>query len=42
MIDGDTLNGVTSSGYSDNPGTTYGPYFGPAVGRLYREAERAG
>jgi len=41
VIHGDTLNGVTSSGYSDNPATTYGPYFGAAVGRLYREAERA-
>lgn len=41
VIRGDTLNGVTSSGYSDNPGTTYGPYFGSAVARLYREAERA-
>ncbi len=42
VIQGDTLNGVTSSGYSDNPATTYGPYFGAAVGALYREAERAG
>lgn len=41
VIHGDTLNGVTSSGYSDNPATTYGPYFGSAVARLYREAERA-
>jgi V8-like Glu-specific endopeptidase len=40
VIDGDTLNGVTSSGYSDNPDTTYGPYFGAAIGRLYREAAR--
>jgi V8-like Glu-specific endopeptidase len=42
VIRGDTLNGVTSSGYPDNPRTTYGPYFGAAIGRLYREAERAG
>ncbi len=42
VIHGDTLNGVTSSGYSDNPGTTYGPYFGAAVGKLYREARRTG
>ncbi len=39
-IHGDTLNGVTSSGYPDNPGTTYGPYFGAEIGKLYREAER--
>jgi len=41
VIRGDTLNGVTSSGYSDDPKTTFGPYFGAAIGRLYREAERA-
>jgi V8-like Glu-specific endopeptidase len=40
VIHGDTLNGVTSSGYSDNPSTTYGPYFGSAVARLYGEAGR--
>jgi V8-like Glu-specific endopeptidase len=38
LIAGDTLNGVTSSGYSDDPTTDFGPYFGSAVGRLFREA----
>lgn len=38
VIDGDTLNGVTSNGYSEDPTTDYGPYFGRAVARLYARA----
>ena len=40
VIDGHLLNGVTSSGYSDDPRTDYGPYFGKEVGRLFRRAAR--
>jgi hypothetical protein len=40
LIDGNTLNGVTSNGYSTDPTTTYGPYFGRAVARLYAAAAR--
>jgi hypothetical protein len=38
LIDGNTLNGVTSNSYSDDPATDYGPYFGHAVARLYAAA----
>jgi V8-like Glu-specific endopeptidase len=38
LIAGNTLNGITSNGYSDDPTTDFGPYFGSAVGRLFREA----
>ncbi len=41
MIDGNTLNGVTSNGYWDDPATDYGPYFGRDVARLYATAKRA-
>jgi hypothetical protein len=37
-IRGDVLNGVTDYGYSDDARTTFGPYFGRAVGALYRRA----
>jgi V8-like Glu-specific endopeptidase len=40
VIDGHMLNGVTSSGYADDPRTEFGPYFGKAVGRLFHEAAR--
>lgn len=40
VIDGDTLNGVTSNSYGNDPTTVYGPYFGKAVARLYARAER--
>lgn len=40
VIDGDTLDGVTSNTYSNDPTTVYGPYFGHAVRRLYEEAVR--
>lgn len=32
------LNSVTSYSYGGNPGTTFGPYFGKEVARLYRRA----
>lgn len=32
---------VNSFKYADDPGTMYGPYFGPAIRRLYEEAQRA-
>jgi V8-like Glu-specific endopeptidase len=38
LISGNTLNGVTTNGYSDAPSTDLGPYFGSAVGRLFDEA----
>lgn len=40
VIDGNTLNGVTSNSYSNDPTTSYGPYFGNAVARLYERAAR--
>jgi V8-like Glu-specific endopeptidase len=38
LISDNTLNGVTTNGYSDAPTTDFGPYFGSAVGSLFREA----
>jgi V8-like Glu-specific endopeptidase len=38
LISNDTLDGVTTYGYGDDPTTDFGPYFGSAVGKLYREA----
>jgi hypothetical protein len=40
VISGNTLDGVTSNGYTDDPTTTFGPYFGKAVARLYARASR--
>lgn len=40
VIDGDTLDGVTSNSYPDDPTTVYGPYFGHAVAQLYARAAR--
>lgn len=40
LIDGDTLNGVTSYGYFDEESPDYGPYFGKEVARLYGRAAR--
>ena len=39
-IRGRILNSVTDYGYSGDPGTEYGPYFGREVGRLYVRARR--
>lgn len=38
LIKGNTLNGVTTFGYEEDPTTDFGPYFGSAVGKLFREA----
>lgn len=40
LIDGNTLDGVTSNGYGEDPTTTYGPYFGRDVARLYKAAAK--
>jgi hypothetical protein len=40
LIEGNTLNSVTDYGYSDDPATDYGAYFGVAVHDLYRRAAR--
>jgi V8-like Glu-specific endopeptidase len=40
VIHGNVLNGVTSSGYDEDPDTDYGPYFGKQVGRLFHQAAR--
>lgn len=40
VISGNRIDGVTSNGYSDDPLTTYGPYFGKAVRRLYERAAK--
>lgn len=39
-IRGRILNSVTDYGYTGDPGTDYGPYFGREVGRLYVRARR--
>jgi V8-like Glu-specific endopeptidase len=39
-IHGDVLNGVTDYGYTEDPGTDYGAYFGREVGRLYKRVAR--
>jgi V8-like Glu-specific endopeptidase len=39
-IEGGILNGLTAYGYSGDPDTDYGPYFGREVGRLYARARR--
>jgi hypothetical protein len=39
-IHGDVLNSVTNYGYSDDPATNFGAYFGGAVRDLYRQAAR--
>jgi V8-like Glu-specific endopeptidase len=38
LIGGNTLNGITTNGYEEDPTTDFGPYFGSAVGKLFREA----
>ncbi len=40
VIDGDTLDGVTTDSYPEDPYTDYGPYFGHAVEQLYARAAR--
>jgi hypothetical protein len=39
-IHGDVLNSVTNYGYSDDPATNFGAYFGNAVHDLYKQASR--
>lgn len=39
-ISGGTLNSVTNYGYSDDPATDFGAYFGKEVGRLFERAGR--
>lgn len=41
-IEGGVLNSVTGYGYTGDPGTDFGPYFGREVGRLYSRARRVG
>ncbi len=38
MIPGGLLDGVTDYGWSDDPTTDFGSYFGGDVGNLYRRA----
>ncbi|MGN6256315.1 MAG: trypsin-like serine peptidase [Solirubrobacterales bacterium] len=40
LIDGNTLDGVTSNTYPDDSTTDYGPYFGRAVAHLYAAAKK--
>jgi V8-like Glu-specific endopeptidase len=39
-IHGHVLNGITGYGYSDDPTTDFGPYFGEAVHALYARASK--
>lgn len=40
MIEGETLNGVTDYGYSDDSSPDFGAYFGKEVERLYDRADK--
>jgi V8-like Glu-specific endopeptidase len=40
VVSGNTLDGVTSNSYDSDPTTTFGPYFGKAVEKLFDEAAR--
>jgi V8-like Glu-specific endopeptidase len=40
IVDGEFLNSLTSFGYDDLPDETYGPYFGQAAWRLYKQVGR--
>jgi V8-like Glu-specific endopeptidase len=40
LIDGDTVNGVTTYGYPEDPFSLFGPYFGRDVARLYKRAKQ--
>lgn len=39
-IHGNVLNGITNYGYSDDPTTDFGAYFGEAVHALYKQAAK--
>ena len=39
-IHGNVLNGVTDYGYTEDPATDFGSYFGREVGRLYKRVAR--
>jgi V8-like Glu-specific endopeptidase len=40
VIDGDTVNSVTTYGYPSDPFTNFGPYFGQDVANLYARAKQ--
>jgi hypothetical protein len=40
LIDGNTVNSVTTYGYPQDPFTNFGPYFGSDVARLYERAKQ--
>jgi V8-like Glu-specific endopeptidase len=40
VIDGNVINGVTTYGYSSDPFTNFGPYFGNDVAKLYARAKQ--
>jgi V8-like Glu-specific endopeptidase len=40
VIEGDTVNGVTTYGYPSDPFTNFGPYFGQDVANLYARAKQ--
>jgi V8-like Glu-specific endopeptidase len=40
VIAGGLLNGVTSNSYDNDPSTSYGPYFGKAIARLFDRAAK--
>ena len=40
VIDGNVVNSVTTYGYSNDPFTNFGPYFGKDVARLYARAKQ--
>ncbi len=40
IIDGDTVNSVTTYGYPQDPFTNFGPYFGKDVAKLYKRAKQ--
>lgn len=42
VIEGDVVNSVTTYGYSSDPFTNFGPYFGRSVAKLYARAMQIG
>src|ERR1700761_1044581 len=40
LINGDTVNSVTTYGYPEDPFTNFGPYFGSDVAKLYKRAKQ--
>ena len=40
LLNGNTVNSVTTYGYPQDPFTNFGPYFGGDVAKLYKRAKQ--